>query len=125
VLAGWARRFLAERPPALEGHFRSLDRLPDLALGTRVRRRAGLRCTVVAENGTAALHFGGTWVAGPEHLAPQLRFVAATEAFTVAELPGRLSASGKVVLVRRLVREGLLRVDPPEGGAPEETGRAW
>src|SRR5207248_2652253 len=108
VLARQARRFLAERPPALEGHFRSLDRLPDLAPDTRVRRRAGLTCTVVVENGAAALHFGGNWVAGPDHLAPQLRFVAATEAFTVAELPGRLNASGKVVLVRRLVREGLL-----------------
>jgi len=125
VLAGWARHFLAERSPALEGHFRSLDRLPELALDTRVRRRAGLTCTVVVENGAAALHFGGTWVAGPERIAPQLRFVAATEAFSVAELPGRLNDSGKVVLVRRLVREGLLSVEPPEGGTMEEAGRAW
>src|SRR5262249_50605107 len=112
-------------PPALEAHFRSLDRLPELTPDTRVRRRTGLSCTVVVENGSAVLHFGGTWVAGPARIARQLRFVAATEAFTVAEVPGLLDDRGKVVLVRRLVREGLLHVEPPEGDPLEQAGRAW
>jgi ribosomal protein L16 Arg81 hydroxylase len=125
VLADWARRQEGARPPALEGHFRSLDRLPELTPDTRVRRRAGLSCTVVVENGSAALHFGGTWVAGPERIARPLRFVAATETFRVAELPGLLDDRGKVVLVRRLVREGLLSVEPPEEDTAERAGRAW
>jgi len=110
------------RAPAVEGHFRSLDRLADLAPDTRVRRREGLSCTVVVENGTATIHFGGTWVAGPARIAPLQRFVAATEAFRIADLPGRLDDNGKVVLVRRLVRDGLLRVDPPGANTPNRSG---
>jgi hypothetical protein len=82
-------------------------------------------CTVVVEKDSAALHFEGIVVAGPARLAPQLRFVAATEAFAVAELPGRLSDRGKVVLVSRLVREGLLHVERPDGDAVERDERGW
>lgn len=120
-----ARRFVEDRPQALEGQFRSLDRLPELRPDTQVRRRGSQACTVVVENGTAALHFGGVEVAGPERIAPQLRFIAATEAFAIADLPGLLSDSGKVVLVRRLVREGFLCVEPPEGTPLETARRPW
>jgi len=36
----------------------------------------------------------------------------------VSELGDALGASGKIVLVRRLVREGLLSVDPREPNSP-------
>jgi hypothetical protein len=57
------------------------------------------------------------------HLPPSTRaavqYALARSAFRVAELPGSLDAAGRQALVRRLVREGLLRqlagdILPPE-----------
>ena len=41
---------------------------------------------------------------------------AASEPFTPAELPGPLDAAGRLVLVKRLVREGFLRQPKPWNG---------
>jgi ribosomal protein L16 Arg81 hydroxylase len=115
VLASRQQTFLAERRQETDGHFRSLDRLHDLAAGSRVRRRASLECRLVIEGDAAILHAGGDRrVDAPARVAPQLSFIAAHEAFTIADLPGPLDDKGKVTLVRRLVREGILSVDPPE-----------
>jgi hypothetical protein len=47
----------------------------------------------------------------PAHAREEVEaVVGAEEPFTVAELPGSLDAAGRLVLVRRLVREGLLRI---------------
>ena len=115
VIDSRRRQFLAERRQAADGHLRSLDRLHDLAPGSPVRRRPGLECDVVTEGDVATLQAsGGLRIDGPARVAPQLSFVAAHEAFTIADLPGPLDDNGKVTLVRRLVREGILSVDPPE-----------
>jgi len=115
VVASRARRFLAERPPGVGGHFRSLDRLHRLAPGTRVRRRQGVDLLVVVEGDSAIVHAGGDRrIDAPARMAPQLAFIAAREAFAIADLPGPLDDLAKVVLVRRLVREGILSVDAAE-----------
>jgi hypothetical protein len=49
-------------------------------------------------------------VRGPASIESALRFIAAAEAFQVRELPDALTDQSKLVLVRRLVREGLLRI---------------
>jgi hypothetical protein len=46
----------------------------------------------------------------PAHVRPELEFVLAAEgSFRAADLPGELDDEGRVALVRRLVREGVLR----------------
>jgi hypothetical protein len=110
VVASRRRQFLAERRQGVAGHFRSLDHLHDLAPGSRVRRRPN-----VIQGDLAILHAGGDRrIDAPARVAPQLSFIAAHEAFTIADLPGPLDDKGKVTLVRRLVREGILTVDPRE-----------
>jgi ribosomal protein L16 Arg81 hydroxylase len=114
LLAEHARKFLADRRPSVEGHFGSLDRLADLSPASRLRRRPHYTCLVTMRDGAATLRFGGNWVDAPARLEPQLSFVAANETFTPADLPGPLDEEAKLVLVRRLVREGLLAIDGPE-----------
>jgi hypothetical protein len=59
-----------------------------------------------------ALLFEGKEIRFPGHAAPELRACFETEApFRLSELPGDLDAEGRIVLARRLVREGFLRVD--------------
>ena len=56
------------------------------------------------------LSFEGRRLRFPERLATELEFLVGAEGdFTPAELPGDLDDEGRLVLVRRLVREGFLR----------------
>jgi hypothetical protein len=59
------------------------------------------------------LSFEGRELSLPTFLRDELEFVLATdEPFRASELPGRLDDEGRLVLVRRLVREGLVRIRP-------------
>lgn len=115
VIGSRRRQFLAERRQGSDGHFRSLDRLHDLAPTSRVRRRPGVECDVVVQDDAVILYAGGDRrIDAPARVAPQLSFIAEHDAFTIADLPGPLDENGKVTLVRRLVREGVLSVDSAE-----------
>jgi hypothetical protein len=57
------------------------------------------------------LAFEGKELAFPAHAVEEIRGVLQLdEPFTAADLPGSLDDEGRLVLVRRLVREGLLRI---------------
>ena len=60
--------------------------------------------------GGVLLLFEGKELRFPSHAADAVRAaVEVSQPFTAAELPGRLDEGGRLVLVRRLVREGFLR----------------
>jgi hypothetical protein len=66
-------------------------------------------CRVVdLKNGGVAIEFPGNRVEGPLRIAAALRFIAGATRFAVHELPGDLNTDAKLVLARRLIREGLL-----------------
>ena len=68
------------------------------------------RETVIAELDGAALAFEGRTLRFPDRIADELEYlVTADGPFTAADLPGSLDDDGRLVLVRRLVREGFLR----------------
>ncbi|MEI8258703.1 MAG: cupin, partial [Deltaproteobacteria bacterium] len=52
----------------------------------------------------------GSSVNFPGQAAEAVRFAVSREDFRVADLPGGLDDAGKLVLVRRLVREGVLQM---------------
>ncbi len=81
---------------------------------SRVRRRAGLLAEAVAEGGTCVLRFCGRELRLPAAAWPALRFAATTDEFAVEDLPDCLDAGGKLTLVTRLVREGVLHAGPVE-----------
>ena len=81
-------------------------RLDELTVETELERRD----TVIADLHGTRLVFEGRDIDFPERLAPELEFLLTTPApFRAADLPGSLDAAGRLVLVRRLVREGFLR----------------
>jgi bifunctional lysine-specific demethylase and histidyl-hydroxylase NO66 len=49
----------------------------------------------------------------PARLAPVMRAILASDRLAVGDLAGHLDPPGRLVLVRRLVREGLLESVPP------------
>ena len=104
------RRFVAGRRPILPDQLSQLTSLERLAADTEVERRD----TVIAElEDGATLLFEGREVAFPPQAAAAVRFVFEADGpFTPADLPG-LDQPGALVLVKRLVREGFLRVCRP------------
>jgi hypothetical protein len=55
--------------------------------------------------------FEGKQISFPPHAWPEVRACfESDEPFRVADLPGELDDEGRLVLVRRLVREGFLRI---------------
>jgi len=84
-------------------------------------------CRVLENDSGAAIEFAGNRVAGPRRIAPILRHIASTSRFAIRELPDDIGANANVVLVRRLIREGLLTVcgheKPVNGRLPVEASR--
>ena len=106
VRARARERFVRSRRPVLDGQLSELRALPALAADDELERRD----TVIADLDGTTLTFEGKTIRFPARIEPQLEFLVATEApFRVSELPGDLDDAGRLVLVRRLVREGFLR----------------
>ena len=69
------------------------------------------RWSVIADLDGATLRFEGKEIAFPEVARAVLGAVARADGpFTAADLPADLDEPGRLVLVRRLVREGFLRL---------------
>jgi bifunctional lysine-specific demethylase and histidyl-hydroxylase NO66 len=104
------RRLVRTRRPILGGQLSQLRALDALTLETPLERRP----TVLFDLDGATLAFEGKEVVFPDEAREDVAFVAeADEPFTAADLPGDLDEPSRLVLVRRLVREGFLRVSEP------------
>ena len=112
VSARRRRSFVKTRRPVREDAFDQLRALEDLGLQTPIERRR----TVIADlsvDDEARLSFEGRELSFPSFVASDLEYLLATdEPFRASDLPGPLDDEGRLVLVRRLVREGLLRIRP-------------
>jgi Cupin superfamily protein len=104
-------RLVRTRRPLREGQMGQLRALQELGADTQVERRPTVIADLVEQNGSIALAFEGRELTFPGHVSDELAAVAgAEEPFTPAELPGSLDEAGRLVLVRRLVREGFLQI---------------
>jgi ribosomal protein L16 Arg81 hydroxylase len=101
------RRFVDTRRPILDDQLTQVRAAAALGARDAVERRP----TVIAELEGTALRFEGKEVRFPDVARDVLVAVTgATRPFAAADLPPTLDESGRVVLVRRLVREGFLQV---------------
>jgi hypothetical protein len=110
-----SRRKVRDSRMAPEAHFVVIDRARLLRLDDVVRRRAGVDCMVRCTDDRAVIEFGSNSVAGPAAIEPALRFIVANEEFRVRDLPACLADTSKVILIRRLVEEGLLTIEVQQG----------
>ena len=116
VRAAARERFVRSRRPILDGQLSELRALPSLTIDDELERRD----TVIADLDGTTLVFEGRSLLFPARLAPELEFLVTTVgAFRASELPGELDEAGRLVLVRRLVREGFLRHAVPRHSASD------
>ncbi|HEY3069903.1 MAG TPA: cupin domain-containing protein [Gaiellaceae bacterium] len=113
------RRLVKTRRPILTGQLTQLRALGGLTLETPLERRP----TVLFDVDDRALVFEEKEIRFPASAMEPLRFAATVEEpFRAAELPGSLDDESRLVLVRRLVREGFLQLSEaaPGSGADAE-----
>jgi Cupin superfamily protein len=100
-------RFVRSRRSILDDQIEQVAWLDRLTVDTLVERRD----TVIAELTGLTLIFEGKEIVVPEHARDELEHLfEASDPVAPRELPGALDDEGRLVLVRRLVREGFLRV---------------
>ena len=106
VRARARERFVRSRRPILDGQLSELRAVDRLTADDELERRD----TVIADLDGTTLLFEGRELRLPARLAPELEFlVTVAGPFRTSDLPGDLDDEGRLVLVRRLVREGFLR----------------
>lgn len=95
----------------VDGHIDQILHLPELTPTSRVERRGSMLCRVFEDGGKSTIQFGDRNMKGPTGLRAAFEWIRdSTQPFAIADLPGPISESSKVVLARRLVKDGLLRV---------------
>ncbi|HEX8929953.1 MAG TPA: cupin, partial [Actinomycetota bacterium] len=108
-----ADRFWSSRPPHLTGQLQQLLALQEIGEDTVVRKRPGAVCRLRQHHDRLEVLLGDRVLDMPARLAPVMRVILASDGLTVRDLAGHLDPSSRLVLVRRLVREGLLESVTP------------
>jgi hypothetical protein len=96
---------------------------PELAFDTLLERRQGVECAVQRRETSVAILMAWNEMTGPLSVAPALEFVRDHQRFRVCELPRLRDDASRLVLTRRLIREGFLRVAADQGAEPASLPR--
>jgi bifunctional lysine-specific demethylase and histidyl-hydroxylase NO66 len=121
VLDRRAGRFWSSRTPELSGGLRDLLEVDHLDDRSVLRRRPSVPARVVVADDRAEVVLSDRALRLPPSLAPALEHVLARATLRPADLDDFMDTSSRLVLCRRLVREGLFAIDrdAPDAG----TGR--
>jgi ribosomal protein L16 Arg81 hydroxylase len=110
--------FMAACPPLLRGQMAQLAAVDRLTAGSVVGARTGAISHLEANLETASVDCYGRRITFPAHAREAVRFALTHSRFAVRELAGNLDDAGKLAVVRRLIREGLVMVLSTEPGGP-------
>jgi bifunctional lysine-specific demethylase and histidyl-hydroxylase NO66 len=113
-----ADRFWSSCPPILTGQLQQLVGLEEICDGTVVRRRLGAVCRLREREDRLELLLGDRALYLPARLAPVMRAILASERLVVGDIAEFLDPPSRLVLIRRLVREGLLESLGPLPASP-------
>jgi hypothetical protein len=121
-------RFIRTRRPILDDQLDQIRALDRLTPDTPIERRGTVIADLTGDVNALTLTFEGKELVFPGHVREELEHLyEAVTPVTPRDLLGVLDAESRLVLVRRLVREGFLRVAdvrPPDGASPHNGGDA-
>jgi ribosomal protein L16 Arg81 hydroxylase len=103
-----AEGFVTSRRPDLRGCLQEVDVAPQVTAESRVSPRQHIVYQLREEGESIVILFGSTQITLPSFAREAVEAALEGETFTAGDLPGQLDDDGKVVLVRRLIKEGLL-----------------
>jgi len=108
ILDRFVDEFISACPPLLRGQMAQMAALDRLTIDSKVGARAGLIFRIRTEPESTSVDCYGRKITFPIHARDAVRFALSHSEFVVRELPGDLDEAGKLALVRRLIREGLV-----------------
>jgi len=108
ALDRFADEFIASRPPVLTGQMAQVAALDRLNITALAGARPGVSYRLKMDGDTASLRCYGREIGFPASTLDAVQFALNSEKFLVRDLPGNLDDAGKLTLVRRLIREGLV-----------------
>ena len=121
LLDRFSGEFISSCPPILRGQMAQIAGLDQLSAESVVGARAGVIARIRTGPEGALVDCYGRKITFPRHAGEALEFALSQPHFVVHELPGGLDDAGKLTLIRRLIREGLVRswpiADRPAGEA--------
>jgi len=103
-------RFLGSRSPSLRGGLVDRVALSDLDDDTLLRWRPGASLTVLPDGDALRAVLADRELGVPARVGPALAYLEQHSELTPADLGSMLDLQSRLVLLRRLVREGLLEV---------------
>lgn len=107
VATGRSRAMLARRS-TLHGHLLDLEALDSVDLDTKLQCRPETVWRIADNESDVGLVFHGKELHFPKVAEPALREVTEAGVFSPRDISGRLDDAGRLVLVRRLLKEGFL-----------------
>ncbi|MEM7720783.1 MAG: cupin domain-containing protein [Pseudomonadota bacterium] len=112
LMDGFRQEFLTGRVPRVSQQMTELAKLDEVHVTSVVGARPHLiyDLTDLEDDGQVRVVCQGAEILLPDHAREPLAFALSTPSFRIADMPGDLDDAGKLVLVRRLVREGLMVV---------------
>lgn len=110
ILDRFVDQFLSACPPMLRGQLSQLAGLERLTLDSVACARSGVIYQVRTDADAVMVDCYGRTIRLPPHASDALRVALSGSSFAVRALADNLDAQGKLTLVRRLVREGLVEV---------------
>ena len=103
-------------PVIVDRRLRDLETLKKLSIDTPVCVRSYVNWSIEHRHDEVCLLFHGKEVCMPSYSAGALHFMKDIEgSFSAGQLPEGLDEEGRMVLVRRLIREGLLTTSTSDG----------
>jgi lysine-specific demethylase/histidyl-hydroxylase NO66 len=106
------RRFLTTRSPRLSGGLHDVLAVDSIDDRTLLRRRPGHPCVLLTRGDRVDVLLGDRCIDVPGWLRPALDDLRTRDELVPADLAEHLDPQSRLVLCRRLVREGLLEVAP-------------
>ncbi|MBX3272971.1 MAG: hypothetical protein KF729_22100 [Sandaracinaceae bacterium] len=110
ALDHFAEDLVSTRHALVYGQMRQIERLASLTVDDRAAPRPSLLFHLEKdEERVRVMAYGGA-ISLPIHAAESLEHALTADEYRIGDLPGELDDPGKLVLIRKLVREGLVEV---------------
>lgn len=110
ALSLFSRDFVEGRRPWLRGQLAVIGALGGVSLATEAILRPRLRASLYEDADSIHIRCYGKDIRIPRSAAEAVRFALSTSQFRVRDIPSDLDDQSKIVLIRRLAKEGLLTI---------------
>ena len=108
ILDRFIDEFISACPPLLRGQMSQMATLDRLTIDSVVGARTSAVSYIRTAGESISVDCYGRKLTFPVHASDAVQFALSNSQFVVRKLPGDLDEKGKLVLVRRLIREGLV-----------------